>query len=318
MKRKILSILLAVLLLAGTAACGGTEESYPEKLTVTYVKSPLNVPSMVEKADGIFAGHFAPLGIEIDYANITNGAEQTQALASGDVQFLFAVSAPSVILSAVNGGDICLIGAYSSQPKAYQILTGSEEIRCAADLVGKTVAGPKGSTLHELLAAYLKENGLSMEDVDYLTMSIGDAQAALEAGQVDAALLAGANAYRAAEAGYHVLTDGTGLIEGVVLVACARSFAERYPELVEEFQTAHRAILRSMTEEEEHARQIAVEETGLDRQAVDDMIAYYDFHTELTEEDLRSIEKTVAFMLETEMISQSVTAEELLWTGEGN
>ena len=131
LKRGLALLLSAVLLLA-LAACGGSE-SYPGKLVVTYVKSPLNVPSMVEKAQGTFAETFAERGIAVEHANITNGAEQTQALASGDVQFLFAVGAPSVILSAANGGDIRIIGAYSSQPRAYQILTADDSIRSAAD-----------------------------------------------------------------------------------------------------------------------------------------------------------------------------------------
>ena len=31
------------------------------------------------------------MGIEVDYAELTSGADQTQALASGDVQVLYAV-----------------------------------------------------------------------------------------------------------------------------------------------------------------------------------------------------------------------------------
>ena len=40
------------------------------------------------------------MGIHIEYAEITNGSEQVQALLSGDVDILFAVGAPSVILAA--------------------------------------------------------------------------------------------------------------------------------------------------------------------------------------------------------------------------
>ena len=40
------------------------------------------------------------------YAEITSGADQTQALAAGDVQVLYAVGATSVILSAANDADI--------------------------------------------------------------------------------------------------------------------------------------------------------------------------------------------------------------------
>ena len=74
-------------------------------LSVTYVKSPLNVPSIVEQDQEIFASVFGPMGYDIQYSDLTTGPEQTQALASGDIQFLNAVGATSVILSASNDAD---------------------------------------------------------------------------------------------------------------------------------------------------------------------------------------------------------------------
>ena len=79
------------------------KESDLDKLTFTYVTSPLNVPTIIEKNQGIFEKTFGDMGIEVDYAELTSGADQTQALASGDVQVLYAVGGTSVILSAANG-----------------------------------------------------------------------------------------------------------------------------------------------------------------------------------------------------------------------
>ena len=62
------------------------KESDLDKLTFTYVTSPLNVPTIIEKNQGIFEKTFGDMGIEVDYAELTSGADQTQALASGDVQ----------------------------------------------------------------------------------------------------------------------------------------------------------------------------------------------------------------------------------------
>ena len=84
---------------AASAAASDTATSI-DKLTVTYVTSPLNVPTIIEKDQGIFEKE---LGVPVEYAELTSGADQTQALASGDVQVLYAVGATSVILSAANG-----------------------------------------------------------------------------------------------------------------------------------------------------------------------------------------------------------------------
>ncbi|XBX03242.1 hypothetical protein QMP26_22035 [Enterocloster clostridioformis] len=72
-------------------------------MTLTYVTSPLNVPTIIERDQNIFADAFEDMGISLEYAEINSGADQTQALASGDVQILYAVGATSVILSAANG-----------------------------------------------------------------------------------------------------------------------------------------------------------------------------------------------------------------------
>lgn len=58
------------------------KESDLDKLTFTYVTSPLNVPTIIEKNQGIFEKTFGDMGIEVDYAELTSGADQTQALAS--------------------------------------------------------------------------------------------------------------------------------------------------------------------------------------------------------------------------------------------
>ncbi|MFR7354152.1 MAG: ABC transporter substrate-binding protein, partial [Anaerococcus obesiensis] len=57
-----------------------------EELNVTYVTSPLNVPSIIEKNKEIFAKHLP--NVKINYKEITSGADQTAALASGDVDLL--------------------------------------------------------------------------------------------------------------------------------------------------------------------------------------------------------------------------------------
>lgn len=100
------------------------------------VTSPLNLPSIVEKEEGIFTKAFADDGIEVKYAEITSGADQTQALAAGDVQVLYAVGATSVILSAANDADIKVLNMYSRSPKAFCMYSKDESISspriCAA------------------------------------------------------------------------------------------------------------------------------------------------------------------------------------------
>ena len=60
MKKKIISFIMIVTIMIVTiTGCGETKtEKYPEKVTFTYVTAPLNIPSIVERAEHIFADEF--------------------------------------------------------------------------------------------------------------------------------------------------------------------------------------------------------------------------------------------------------------------
>ena len=203
------------------------QASVPDKLTLTYVTSPLNVPTIIERDQNIFEDAFEDMGISLEYAQINSGADQTQALASGDVQILYAVGATSVILSAANGADIRVLNMYSRSPKAFCMYSTDDSLTTPESLKGKTIAGPAGTNLHELLASYLAWGGLTIDDVDYVNMSIADAKAALDGGSVDAALIAGAAAYQAKQQGYYMVADGEGLIKAIIAVAVREVFMKK-------------------------------------------------------------------------------------------
>ena len=204
-------------------------ETSIDKLTVTYVTSPLNVPTILEKDQGIFEKE---LGVPVEYAELTSGADQTQALASGDVQILYAVGATSVILSATNGADIKVLNMYSRSPKAFCMYSKDESLTTPESLKGKTIAGPTGTNLHELLVSYLAQADMALDDVNYVNMSIPDAKAGLDGGSVDVALLAGATAYNAEQQGYHLVADGEGLISALIAVATTQKFYDEHPDVI--------------------------------------------------------------------------------------
>ena len=276
-------------------------------LSVTYVKSPLNVPSIVEQDQEIFASVFGPMGYDIQYSDLTTGPEQTQALASGDIQFLNAVGATSVILSASNDADIKIMSIYSRSPKAFKLFAKDDSIKTAKDLKGKKVAGPKGTILHELLVAYLNNEGMTEDDIEFMAMGIPDAQAALAGGSVDAALLAGPTAYNMEKDGYYVVTDGEGLTEATI-----EKFYEEHPELVKAFLTAQKQVLDKMDADHAAAVAATAKATGLEEAAVEEMYGLYDFNMEIKDSDIEAMEKTEKFMEDTGMIENPVDVASLI------
>ena len=275
-----------------------------DKLVFTYVTSPLNVPTIIERNQNIFADDFGKMGISVEYAEINSGADQTQALASGDVQVLYAVGATSVILSAANGADIKVLNMYSRSPKAFSMYAKDDSLTSPESLKGKTIAGPAGTNLHELLAAYLATGGMTIQDVNYVNMSIPDAKAGLDGGSVDAALIAGATAYQAQQQGYHMVADGEGLIKAIIAVAVREDFYNENRDVIDRLMADQEKIAAFMRDNQEETLKIVAQELDLDEQAVKDMYACYDFSLDVSDEDRAGFQKTADFMLESGMIEE--------------
>jgi len=292
---------------AASAAASDTATSI-DKLTVTYVTSPLNVPTIIEKDQGIFEKE---LGVPVEYAELTSGADQTQALASGDVQVLYAVGATSVILSAANGADIKVLNMYSRSPKAFCMYSKDDTLTSPESLKGKTIAGPTGTNLHELLVSYLAQADMTLDDVNYVNMSIPDAKAGLDGGSVDVALLAGAAAYNAEKQGCHKVIDGEGLIKAIIAVATTQKFYDEHPEVIAQFEKSQQEIADFMKENPDETISIVAKELDLDEEAVKDMYGYYDFSLDISDDDKEGFQKTADFMLESGMIDEPLDVNTL-------
>lgn len=283
-------------------------ETSIDKLTVTYVTSPLNVPTIIEKDQGIFEKE---LGVPVEYAELTSGADQTQALASGDVQVLYAVGATSVILSAANGADIKVLNMYSRSPKAFCMYSKDETLTTPESLKGKTIAGPTGTNLHELLVSYLAQAGMTLDDVNYVNMTIPDAKAGLDGGSVDVALLAGATAYNAEQQGYHLVADGEGLISALIAVATTLKFYDEHPDVIKKLNAAQEEIASYMADNQEATMETVAATLDLDVDAVKEMYGFYDFSTEITDADKEGFQKTADFMYESGMIENELDVNTL-------
>lgn len=310
--KRILAIFLTLVLVVSLAACGGSNKDFTvDKVNVTYVTSPLNVPSIIEKHQSSLAQVYSEMGLEFGYSDLTSGADQTAALASGDIQILNAVGGSSVLLAAANGADIAIISMYSRAPGAFCMFSNDESLTTPESLRGKTIAGPKGTNLHELLVAYLATAGMTVDDVNYVSMDIPSASSALESNSIDCALLGGAAAYNAQKAGKHLVCNGEGLIAATICTACSREFYEKNPEIIHAFLDNQESILQYMNEHEDEALQIAADTLDMALEDVQAMYPLYNFSMEVSDEDVQLLQSTEEFLFGSGMIENHVDVNSL-------
>ena len=315
---KILTYLGMTCLLFALVGCGNktntpaTKVEPLKELRITYVKSPLNIPSIVDKNLETVQKAFAKTNVNVTFPSINSGAKQTEALAAGSLDICSALGGTSAILAASNGVDVKIIGTYSRAPKAFNIMAKDPSIKTAADLKGKKVAGPKGTILHQILVAALDKNGLQPTDVEFISMDIPASVTAMLNDNVDVALVAGADVLRAQKAGAHIVANGEGLVDATIVIATSGKFLKEHPEAVKQFLSLHKENLAYMEKNKESAFQYTAKETGLTVPDVEAMAPWYDFNPSISDEDVKDLVKTQDFLLKTHLQKNKIDINNLI------
>lgn len=269
------------------------------EVKITYVKSPLNIPSIVDKNNKTVEKAFEKDKIKVSFPDINSGAKQTEALAAGSLDICSALGGTSAILAASNGVALKIIGIYSRAPKAFNIMVKDDSIKSPMDLKGKKIAGPKGTILHQILISYLDKANLKQADVDFVSLGISESVNALMTGNADVALVAGADVLRAEKAGARVLANGEGLVDATIVTAVSTKFLKEHPEAVKTYMAAMKENNKFMKDNEIKAYEFTAKETGLKVEDVKVMAPWYNFNQLITEKDITELEKTQDFLLKT-------------------
>ena len=64
---------------------------------------------------------------------------------------------------------------------------------------------------------------MTVDDVNYVNMSIPDAKAALDGNSIDVALLAGPTAYKAKEQGYKYIAEGARISQKTSIISTKKN-----------------------------------------------------------------------------------------------
>lgn len=312
-----LMVSLIMVSLLGCASDKGPEanqeegNNIKEKINITYVKSPLNVPTIIQEDKQLFEEAFEGK-TAFSWHEITAGPDQTNALAAGELDILHALGGTSAILAAANGVDLTITNIYSRAPKGFMLIAINEDIEEIADLKDKKVGGPKGTVLHQLLGTALATEGMTQKDVEFISMGIPEAQAALANGSIDVAMVAGPNALQALNNGAHIVTTGEGLVDGTIVTAVSKDLLENYPQMVKTVIQAHKATLDYIDENFDEVMALTGEKVGLTADETKEMFTWYDFNPTITAEDIEELKKTQQFLIDQGLQENEIDIEQII------
>lgn len=212
---------LTVLLLSACSSADGAagsqgESSDDDPIVVAHVPLPLFAPLYLADAEGYFADE----GIEVQLETVAAGQDAVPLAASGEVDAIVAGFSAGFFSSLDAGLELQVVGSMTvaegatdygaADLVASTALVESGEVGGVADLEGRRIAvagGPGGAGAY-LVDILLREEGLSVADVELTNIANADMAAALSSGAVDAA-------QAAAPFNATIQADGTGRSIGV-------------------------------------------------------------------------------------------------------
>lgn len=287
-------------------------DAMPETVNVVYVKSPFNLQNMVMKQRRMLEEAFKPFGTTVRWHTITSGAKQAQAMAAGAIDVSAVMNTTSLLLANAAGNRIVVASGVSHPVDTFAIVVRSDAIESVKDLVGKKIAGPRGTVLHQTLAAALHEAGLGLKDVEFLSMDQAAALAALMTGNVDGALLAASGIIKAERAGARVLRTASGLVKVNLVLTSSEVFARKYPKALELIVDTERKALAWIRANPNAAVELGAKEHGISVDEARRLAEWSNYYDVLTENDLKGLEEDQTFLVENGMMDRHIDVRSLI------
>ncbi|WP_418764492.1 ABC transporter substrate-binding protein [Mailhella sp.] len=301
--------LLLALSLSLFAAPAFAEEG---ALNISYVKSPFNLPMMVMKEKRILEKKLEPKGIKVKWHDIDSGAQQATAMASGSLDVGGVLNTTSVQMANAEGNPVIIIAGASRPTDVFGLVGQENGAKTFADLRGKTVVGPKGTVLHQLLVAGLAKEGMTINDVKFVQMGIPQGFSALMSGKADAALIAAGALVKAEQAGKPIIATATGLVTPKLVMCASKRFIEEQPELLKDVVAAQDEAYDWVMANHKEAIALGAKEQGISEADAERLYAWSHYNKRLNEDDIKSLDQDMDFLLENGMARQRVDSRSFI------
>ncbi len=180
----VLVLALAAFLVMGSASAGlfdflGGDDT----VKIGYLPSDHDAALFVADQQGLYEEN----NISVELVQFNNGGDLMTAMASGDVDVGYVGISP--VLSSVAAGVPAKVISAAQTEGSGIVVTENSGINSGADLAGKTIATPgEASIQHVLLSLYLKENGLSLDDINESAMKVPSINDALKTNNIPGAI----------------------------------------------------------------------------------------------------------------------------------
>jgi len=276
-----------------TGAGGSTAASHPEWSQYTFTIGDNGGDGNEELAK--ITGAFDDAAYKVKFARFDYGPPLVQAAASGDIDLGSVGDVPPITGAAKQFGFKIIAvqrGADATKAAENIIVAKDSPIQTPADLKGKRIAVPQGSSAHGLALLALKSAGLTPKDVQLVYLSPAAGGTAFNTGKVDAWSIWNPQSALAVKNGARIIAKGLPPIDQVnnYYVASEKSLNDpsRRAALADLLTRVAREFNWAQQHPDEYAKAIA-KETGVSLEDARTTVDAYPFKiTQFLPEDLKA------------------------------
>lgn len=232
MKKKVLFGVVAVILISLAVGLYLSRPREEKKVTIGYQYTFSHIGVIVLEESRSLEEKLP--GWKIEYLRFSSGAAMRNAMIAGEVQM--GLMGPPPYLIGLERGVRWKIAA-STGMVLHPLMTWREDVKDVSDLAGLTIAMPSpGSLQHILLAIELDRHGLSLDDVDIVSMKHPEAAVALQRHDIDAHFGTMPFNFQEESAGCHevfscfTVADNLGEFLSEAIMVIMSDWAEDHPD----------------------------------------------------------------------------------------
>ena len=320
--KKLTCLLLAALSVLLVAGCASSTESGAKNQTAGITAKELRIatqpvpalaPIFVAKKQGWLEEELNKAGVTVKWSSFDAGPPMNESFAAGQQDIGFLGDSAAIIPKSA-GQDTRIIGLAAAAPKGLAVVVPQNSpITSAKELRGKKVAVVKGSFAHHLLVLVLKNNGLTVDDIQFINMTQADIATALAKGDIDAGAIWEPLITRLEDQGVaRVLQDGTGIKKGLWVSVANNDFLTKNPVLAKAFLNAYQRGSEFIKANPQEAAKLISDEAKVSPEQLAKILPKFEFSPVIRSEDVQELKAGEEFMRNTGIIKSRVNIDEFI------
>lgn len=268
---------------------------------------PQFAPVFVAEKKGWIKDELEKYNTTVRFTSFQAGPPMNESFAAGQQDIGFLGDTPAIIAKS-SGQDNVIIASTSNGPKAFALIVKKDSpLKSPKELKGKKIAVVKGSYAHHLLVLILKSNNLSTSDVQIINMAQADINIALSKADIDAGVVWEPLITKLESDGIaRVLTDGTGLKKGLLVIVARNKFAKSNQEIVGAFLKAYKRGADYIKSNPTEAASLIADNVRLSSDQLLSVFGKINYDTQINEDDINELKTTVKFMKSENLIRTEV------------